>query len=237
MAENIKSRSSNAVAGLAIFAITLSVGTMLHWGEGERPPPQVHIDPSKPEIRIPAKTSLWGFEGSLSPFPGYHFLCWDQGRAASLALLTTEFNDADIQAGLQKLGGKSGDNLLQATWDERHSESSEAANLTVEGSRIEVLVESSTGSRFPLKTLIAVPEGRAPDIRLGGHMKYRPSWLSGCILCLVSCPGGRLSNAAYTCHDYAKGDATHKLTEQGRRVFTSGAEVTVIFRVADKEAK
>ncbi|MDF1662545.1 MAG: YdjY domain-containing protein [Planctomycetota bacterium] len=237
MAENINPGSGLGVAGLAFFAITLSVGSMINWGDGERPAPQLHVDVNNPELRIKAVTSLWGFEGSLSPFPGYHFLCWKDGRASPLALLTTEFNDADIQAGLQKLGGQSGDNLSQETWDERHSATSKAANLKVEGSRIEVLVESSSGSRFPLKELIAVPEGRAPDIRLGGHMKYRPSWLSGCILCLVSCPGGRLSNASYTCHDYAKGDATHKITERGRAVFQSGAEVTVIFRVAEKEPK
>lgn len=238
MSEKVHAHSGFGVAALSFAAIALSVGSMIHWGDGEQAPPQPPINFKNPEMRIKAVTSLGGFEGSLSPYPGYHFLCWKQGRAAPLALLTTEFSDADIQAGLQKLGGRSGDNLLQETWDERHSETSKAANLKVEGSPIEVLVETESGSLWPLKELIEVPGGLAPDVRLGGHMKFRPSWQSGCILCLVSCPGGRLSNASYTCHDYAKGEATHKLTERGRRVFQNGAEVTVVFRLSkDDPAK
>ncbi len=42
------------------------------------------------------------------------------------------------------------------------------------------------------------------DLRFGGHRANIPAWKSGCVVCLYSCPGGKVGNARYTVRDWTK---------------------------------
>lgn len=221
--------SRPAPAGALLVLLALLPGLPLAWPG--RPAGSDALELGRRELRIPAVARPAGFQRLV--MPGYHFLCWQGGRVAPLALLTTPVSDLAIQRGLETLGADPGNNLEQATWDERHDPSSEAAGRHVAGTpiRVEVLIDRL---RYHMDELVTVPgsDGRS-DVRLGGHLQFRPAWRSGCVLCLVSCPGGRLSNGRWTLHDYAVGRATHTLTTLGRELLTEGREVTVILTPRD----
>lgn len=188
------------------------------------------IDTARRELRVPVTVSHNGFTNPLIPMSGYHLLCWDQGRAAMLALLQTPVSDLDIQRGLEGLGASAGENLSQATWSDRADPEAEAPRRQVEGSRVAVEVLAD-GLRYSADQLVAVPGGRPIDARLGGHLAFRPDWRSGCILCLVSCPGGRLSNASYTMREYYEGKAIHELTPLGEELLVDGRRLWVSLRL------
>jgi len=102
----------------------------------------------------------------------------------------------------------------------------------VEGSAVDVSVWWSGLQRpVPLESLFVDPEGKRMELRFGGQKSLIPVWQSGCIVCLQSCPGGKISNRSHTMRDYAEGRATFKLNTsvvpQGRR------KAVVIIRVPE----
>lgn len=184
------------------------------------------IDKEARELRLPGRINTAGF-ALTGGQPGYHFLCYEQGRIAPLALVATPVSDLAIQSALQSLGGAPGENLEQACWDEREDPKSPAATRKVKGSAVAAFLILDD-ERVPLGDLIESPGKRGLDLRLGGNLKLRPAWKSGCVICLVSCPGGRLSNAAYSCHEYGAGLGRFKLREGADKRLKDGAAVTVV---------
>ena len=74
------------------------------------------------------------------------------------------------------------------------------------------------------------PSGRGFDMRFGGHRDNIPRWHSGCVVCLYSCPGSKIGNAAYTVRDFVLG-TTHFSVWEGV-LPPDGTEITVRVRLA-----
>lgn len=97
----------------------------------------------------------------------------------------------------------------------------------VQGTPIEVTVEWEGAPRaYRLDELLDDPGGRGMDIRFGGNEEHDHHWDSGCVLCLFSCPGGVVSNAAYTIRDHQRGATTF---DPGDLLPPDGTEVTITF--------
>ena len=75
----------------------------------------------------------------------------------------------------------------------------------VSGTRMAVTVSWGGRTPIPLASLLQDPGGRGIEFRFGGNEEHDDHWHSGCILCLFSCPGGVISNAAYTIRDHQRG--------------------------------
>lgn len=192
---------------------------------------RARMQASSQNYQVFARVNRGYFENRMLPMHGYHFLCWERGRAAFMALLQTPVNDETIQQQLQSLGAVAGDNLSQETFSERADAQAEAPRRRVKGSRIHINLITSKGRKYAISELIRAKKLGPIDIRLGGHLQFRPSWLSGCVICLVSCPGGRLSNATFTMRDYYQGRAAYSLTSLGKRVLLDKEQVIVEFIV------
>jgi hypothetical protein len=191
------------------------------------------VDEEAGEIRLLAVLQPEAFgKGWFTHMPGHHAVTWKGGRKADEALLTTFVSDSELYDAMIAIGAKPGNNLTQAVWEERNDPSSTAPEMRVQGSPVDVFVWWK-GLPKPLEfsKLVNDSNVKGIELRFGGHKALIPVWKSGCIVCLQSCPGGKISNQRYTIRDYVEGRATFTVN---RSVVPEGArKAVVIFRLTD----
>src|SRR5215813_5546989 len=141
----------------------------------------------------------------------YHLLVWQGGTSAN-ALIETPADDLALHDALATLGAQPGDNLTMAAWNQRHDAYSAAPLEKVTGSMLEVRIswEGNPGG-LPVDEVFQQSAIRNPQSaiawRFGGN---RARWFNrvpwaphpGCLVCLYSCPSGKVSNGALSVHDY-----------------------------------
>jgi hypothetical protein len=222
-------RRIGAVAGvvLAIAGNSMSADPMTGLDETH---PMV-VDKGAREVRILAELQPNAFSpGWFTSTPGHHAVTWKDGKKAGEALFSAYVSDSKLHDAMISIGAKPGNNLSQAVWDERNDKTSKAPDTRVEGSPVEVSVWwPGFASPLPLKSIFNDPGGKGIDLRFGGQKSLIPVWQSGCIVCLQSCPGGKITNRSYTIRDYVEGRATFTLYDsivpQGNR------KAVVMFRL------
>jgi hypothetical protein len=161
---------------------------------------------------------------------GYHLIVWDGGGSSHAALFRAAASDVEVLDALESLGAVPGDALDLATWDQRDDPSSWKPEQVVQGPPVEVLVR--TGPEAPwqrLDQIVHDPMRRGFDLRFGGHRANIPAWKSGCVVCLYSCPGGKVGNARYTVRDWTK-KATRFTVKKGV-LPSDGERVTIRIRL------
>ena len=189
----------------------------------------ITIDRERREIRFPATVHVDAFDRSLFQ-PGHHSVVSRYGISRFGALFLADPSDLDVRHALEEIGAVPGENLTPESWTEREDPSSAAPDLHVEGTRIEVFVESK-GARHALADLIDPSTDSILDFRYGGNEEYRSRFHSGCIVCNYSCPGGAVGNHTLTIRDEVKGRVTFKVAKTFP--FSDGERVVLILRVVD----
>jgi len=189
------------------------------------------VDKTSREIRVLADLQPAAFApGWFKQLPGHHAVTWKGGKKASEALLSAYVDDSAFYDAMISLGAKPGNNLPQAVWDERNDPNSALPATRVEGSRVEVSVWwEGLPKPVALHELVRDPSGKGVDLRFGGQKDLIPVWRSGCIVCLQSCPGAKISNHAYTIRDYVEGKAA--FTASPAVVPDGVRKAVVIFRL------
>ncbi len=163
----------------------------------------------------------FGAEGEMS---GYHFIVWDRGRAIDHALLHADVSDLQVLDALQSLGAKPGNALRIDSWDQRFEADSPAPDRTIEGPRVRIeILLPGRPDPLGIEDILLDPGNRGFDMRFGGHRDNIEQWHSGCLVCLYSCPGSKVGNAAYTVRDFVAGTSHFTvrpgaLPEDGTRV-------------------
>ena len=202
----------------------------------ERPAAMPHsaapivVDSLRREVRVLATYQPGKFSGFLRFVPNYHLLVWGDGKAAREALFETPVPDTALIAALEQLGAVAGNNLTMDAWDKRKDAQHPAPQTKIAGTPVEIFVWwKNLFAPKPLAELLNDPGGRGFDFRFGGNRDLIKHWHSGCLVCLYSCPGSKVGNAAYTVRDYAAG-AT-KFAPREERLPKSGSTVAIIFRV------
>lgn len=162
---------------------------------------------------------------------GYHFIVWDNGRAAEAALLRARVSDVQVLEAIESLGARPGDGLPTETWTARHDTDDPAPYETITGPpvRIEILVPDRE-TPLTLKEILEDPGGMGFDMRFGGHRANIPEWRSGCVVCLFSCPGSKVGNARYTVRDFVEEDTGFR--PRTEVLPADGTEVTVRLTLA-----
>jgi hypothetical protein len=190
----------------------------------------VVLDSLRREVRLFAVYHPDKFSGFLKFVPNYHLLVWDDGRAAGEALFSTPVADTILIAALEKLGAVAGNNLTMAAWDKRKEATHPAPQTRIAGTPVEIFLwwKGLQQSRA-LAELLDDPGGRGLDFRFGGNRDLIHHWHSGCLVCLYSCPGSKVGNAAYTVRDYAT--EVTKFSPQHERLPKSGSDVVLVLRV------
>ncbi len=188
---------------------------------------ELRVDRDRRAVQLTASLQTTAFLGSAPPDHQYHALVHRGGSAAGKALFVTDASDADIARILRELGARDEGGVPMSAWNLRWVPLVPQPDTRVRGTPIEVWVEWDGADRaYTLDELLEDPGGKGIDIRFGGNEEHDHHWDSGCILCLFSCPGGVVSNAAYTIRDHQRGVTTF---DPGERLPADGTEVTITF--------
>jgi hypothetical protein len=183
-------------------------------------------------IEFSATVSVAAFDGDFD-MASYHFLVWVNGRASDHALLRAHVSDVEVLDALEGLGSTPGDVVGIEAWDNRYSRESPAADTVIEGPRAHITVNvPGRDEPLTLDDILIDPGGRGFDMRFGGHRDNIPKWLSGCVVCLYSCPGSKIGNAAYTVRDHV--DQTTRFGVRPGVLPDDGTEVTVRIELLDE---
>ena len=166
----------------------------------------IEVDRAARSLSFSATLQREAFHGSLPPDHQYHAVVSRTGGAADKALFATDADDEEVARLLRELGAEDGGGVPMSAWNLRWLPLVNAPTARVEGSRIQVTVEWEGGEGpYTLAELLDDPGGAGVEMRFGGNEMQNHEWESGCILCLFSCPGGVISNSAYTIRDHQRG--------------------------------
>ncbi len=192
------------------------------------------IDKEAKEIRLLAVLQPDAFSDRwLNWSAGHHAVVSKHGGRSDYALLAAFVHDKDFHDAMVTIGAEPGNNLTRDTWEERKNPNNSDPDKRVKGTPLDVTVWwEGLEKPVDLASLLVDPGDRGIDLRFGGHKHLIPVWRSGCVVCLQSCPGGKVSNHSYTMRDYAQGEATFTLN---RSVVPEGTrKAVVIFRLRER---
>ena len=210
--------TAGAAAGLFLARRSVAEGSSV-----------IEVDRGRREVRIKAVAHPSHLSRSFVQ-PGHHAVVWEKGRAHYGALFESHASDHDVRAALSALGAKPGENLTEATWNDRKNPRNPEPDKRVEGTPIDVFVQwPGSDGAVPLSQLI-LESGKPSsfDFRFGGNERFQKDFKSGCIVCDYSCPGGAIGNHNRTIREEEKLGVI--FTVDKSRAPADGTEVTVIFR-------
>ncbi|MCS6925655.1 MAG: YdjY domain-containing protein [Candidatus Binatia bacterium] len=171
------------------------------------------VVPAAKEVRLYGTIYPSRFNAARGEEARYHLLVW-RGGTSPHALIETPADDLAFHDALVTLGGTPGENMTMAAWQQRHEQASPASRAKVTGSPLEIWIAwagNATGIPIARAFRSAVTPVESPHglfaWRFGGN---RARWFNrlpfasrpGCLVCLYSCPSGKVSNAALSIHDY-----------------------------------
>jgi hypothetical protein len=186
------------MSALALVTCVNQAGAMAHQGHLE-------VDWAARTVRIEAIAQPQAFKTALPPDHQYHALVHADGGSASRSLFVTSVSDTTLARIFREMGSQDGGGVPMAAWNLRWVPLVPQPDMRVKGTRMEVMVSWDGRAPVPLASLLQDPGGRGIEFRFGGNEDQNHHWHSGCILCLFSCPGGVISNAAYSIRDHQRG--------------------------------
>lgn len=133
----------------------------------------------------------------------HHLAVWQGGSAAKLALFEVFAPDSEVYDSLVSLGATPGNNLTANTWNSRFDDRVSDPDQHVTGTtlHLDVLYKDSV---YSLDRFIVDAQAKPVDLRFGGNRSLIRIFRSGCVVCLQSCPGGKVGNATWTIRDLIK---------------------------------
>ncbi|CAN5781162.1 hypothetical protein BH23GEM11_BH23GEM11_04860 [soil metagenome] len=183
----------------------------------------LQVDADARSVTFDAVAHPEAFESGLPPDHQYHAVVNRDGSAAGKSLFLTSLPDTTLARVLRDLGAEDGGGVPMSAWNLRWVPFVPQPASRAQGSTVSVTVRwAGSNGEVPLAELLADPGGQGMDLRFGGNEEHNHLWDSGCILCLFSCPGGVVSNAAYTIRDHQRGlthfRPTDRMPPEGTRV-------------------
>ncbi|MDD5674637.1 MAG: YdjY domain-containing protein [Chitinivibrionales bacterium] len=133
----------------------------------------------------------------------HSLVTWEGGSAAENALFTTVVPDSAICDALESLGEIPGNNLKLYPWSEISDLHNKAPDETARGPAcaIEIIF---AGKSFAVSRILADENNKPFEFRFSGNRASIPTMRTGCVVCLESCPGGKVDNSSYTMRDLIK---------------------------------
>jgi len=199
--------------------------------DGARPAdhdhPDLEVDMEARTVTLVARAHPEAFEAGLPPDHQYHGLVNVDGSAAAKSLFTTAVPDSTLARVFRAMGAQDGGGVPMAAWNLRWVPLVPQPSARVQGTPVSVTVEwEGSDGAVPLSELLRDPGGQGIDLRFGGNEEHDDHWHSGCIFCLYSCPGGVISNAAYSIRDHQRGATLFLPTD---RIPPDGTRVRITF--------
>ncbi|MCO5165889.1 MAG: YdjY domain-containing protein [Planctomycetes bacterium] len=223
---------ARALAAMTLGAL-VGLAAPRWWRQGgPTPGADLEVDRTRRAVSFPATLHPDALE-EVDP-AGHHLVTWVGGRAGHKALLRTSAPDVAVLDALEALGGRACDGLREETWTRRHDPDHPAPDLRAAGSPLAVTVRPPGGQERDVADLLEDQDGQGFDWRLAGNRALIEVWRSGCVVCLQSCPGGRVGNARATLRDHARGRSRFRASALARRL-GEGAPLTVTLRLVPRE--
>ena len=218
-------KSARLLAAALALAGCVPTGAEEQAGAG-----RVAVDRAARSVSFSATVHQDAFHRRVLGMPGYHLVVWRGGSAAPAALFRAAVTDVQVLDALESLGAKPGNALPMESWDEREDTHSHAPEQVIAGPPVEVLVKVP-GRKKPLQLaeVLEDPGRRGFAMRFGGHRANIPEWHSGCVVCLYSCPGSKVGNAAYTVRDWVEG--TTRFRVRPGALPPDDSAVTIVLRL------
>lgn len=190
------------------------------------------------EVRVFGHIFPARFNAAKGPEAQYHFLVWQAGTSPG-ALIETPADDLDFHDAILGLGAQPGNNLTMAAWTGRHDHDNPAPKQTVSGSQLDIRIAwSDNPNGLSIDQVFSQPPTPNPQPlsswRFSGN---RDRWFNtiplvprpGCLMCLYSCPSGKVSNGALSIADYVhEPQRFHADTDQ---LPPDGTAVIVTFQI------
>lgn len=139
----------------------------------------------------------------------YHLLTWKGGHSKN-ALIETPVDDLAFHDALVKIGAQPGNTLSMAAWTQRADPDSPAPRQKAKGSHLAVFLSwHDQPARLPVHRILRPPPV-SPQLPVWTFEGNRDRWFNrvpfaprpGCLVCLYSCPSGKLSNGKLSIADY-----------------------------------
>ncbi len=139
----------------------------------------------------------------------YHLLTWKGGHSKN-ALIETPVDDLTFHDALIKIGGQPGNTLSMEAWTQRADPDSPASQQKASGSRFAVFLSwQGAPKRLPIYRILRSSPSD-PQLPVWNFEGNRDRWFNrvpfaprpGCLVCLYSCPSGKLSNGKLSIVDY-----------------------------------
>ncbi len=220
---------------ISIFFLLFMFIHLTSFGQNPSKENPVIILKDSKEIRISGYVQAKEFNRepffSFGHTKNWHGIVWEGGKVKKSDVLFVSYaDDLAVYTALTLLGAVPGNNLTMETWEERGEHNHPEPNKKVKGSPVDVKVSwRNSAKAYNFSELINDPGGKGISLKFGGHKDWISVWKSGCIVCLYSCPGGKISNAEYTANDYVS-HKTH-FTAREDILPPDGTEVVIILSV------
>ncbi len=196
---------------------------------GAAPHTAVTVLTAERAVDFDAEVHAAAWSGEMA---GYHLIVWRDGGSADAALFRAAASDVEVLDALESLGAKPGNALDVGSWDQRDDPQSWKPDQVIQGPPVELLVRPRPDAEWlRLDQIVDDPARGGFDLRFGGHRANIPAWKSGCVVCLYSCPGGKIGNARYTVRDFTK--KTTRFAVKDGVLPPDGAHVTIRVRLLD----
>jgi len=160
------------------------------------------VDEAEGYVDIPATFRSDQFNRGLG-LKNHHYITWSGGRAGESALFTSSIADSLVHRALEQIGAVPGENLSLDSWEKRRDLSSPEPDIYATGTPLDIKIFSD-GEWLTTETLLHDHQDKEFAFVFAGNMEYIPNWQSGCITCLQSCPGSKISHSGYTMRDLAQ---------------------------------
>ena len=199
------------------------------------------ILPETQQIRIYGLIYPTRFNTAQGDEARYHLLTW-RGGWSKAALIETPADDLQFYEALITLSAQPGDNLSMAAWTQRSDPDSTAPHEKVQGSKLDVSISwqgNGAGlSGLPIDQVFRLPQIPNPQPPFVWHFGgNRTRWFNriplmprpGCLVCLYSCPSGKVSNGSLSIADYTA--RPQRVSAKTELLPADGTPVTVTVQV------
>lgn len=133
----------------------------------------------------------------------HSFIVHEGGTAAYNALFTIAAPESAVYKALLAIGAKPGNNLRPYPWSKIYDTRFTSPDEKSKGSPLSIQVLYG-GKSSPASSIVRDENNKHFNFRFSGNEMPQHASTTGCVVCLESCPLGKIGNASYSMRDMIK---------------------------------
>ncbi len=199
----------SAAAGLSVACFLWGSVSLARAGQAATPETRLVISPESKQVTLHGVIHPGRFNRAEGAAAHYHLLTWKGGHSRT-ALIETSVDDLAFHAALLEIGAQPGNTLSMEAWTQRTDPDNPASRQRAKGSRLAVFLSwPAQPQGLPIHRIFR-PSPSNPQLPVWTFEGNRDRWFNevpfvsrpGCLVCLYSCPSGKLGNGGLSIADY-----------------------------------